>query len=248
MSAAGFERVNVTHRKLFSVRAVNSLSSTSTTSGNALIAIARPIRLAETARPPPAPSSRSNVGACTASTPGRHDARLAEPVRQAQARSATRVGSVAARRPGGGDHHLRALVQARAASSRACRSSCASGSAGRVASRRAPAGAGRTPGCRGCRGRGSSSLATISRYLASDSCPWPRIALALRQQLLRLAARRVGHVALAADRQQQRMHAGRVDRVDRVHAGDHGRDDRAGELVDELRRRWCLPAAAGRRR
>jgi hypothetical protein len=33
MSAAGLLRVNVTQRKLFNVRAVNSLSSTRTTSG-----------------------------------------------------------------------------------------------------------------------------------------------------------------------------------------------------------------------
>ena len=38
MSAAGSERVNVTHRKLFSVRAANSLSSTITTKGKRLIA------------------------------------------------------------------------------------------------------------------------------------------------------------------------------------------------------------------
>ena len=33
MSAAGFDRVKVTHRKLFSVRAAKSLSFTTTTSG-----------------------------------------------------------------------------------------------------------------------------------------------------------------------------------------------------------------------
>ena len=49
---------------------------------------------------------------------------------------------------------------------------------------------------------GSSSRATISRYFASDICPWPRIALALRQDLLRAADGGVRDVPLAADRQQ----------------------------------------------
>ena len=81
---------------------------------------------------------------------------------------------------------------------------------------------------------GSSSRATMSRYFASDSCPWPRIALAIVS--ISCGRRRVGvgDVALAADGQEQRMHAGGIDRVDGVDAGDHRRDDRPGQLVDEL--------------
>ena len=45
-----------------------------------------------------------------------------------------------------------------------------------------------------------------------------------RQQFLGSVRRRVGHVALAADRQEQRMHAGRIDGMDRVNAGNHGRE------------------------
>ena len=94
---------------------------------------------------------------------------------------------------------------------------------------------------------GSSSFATMNRYFASDSCPCPRIAFASVSSSCGRRVVGVGHVPLAADRQQQRVHAGRIDGVDRVHAGDHGRDDRPGQLVDELAERWCLPAAAGRR-
>ena len=93
---------------------------------------------------------------------------------------------------------------------------------------------------------GSSSRATISRYFASDSCPWPRMALALVSISCGRRTVGVGDVALAADRQQQRMDAGGVDGVDGVDAGDDRRDDRAGQLVDQLAERRCLPAAAGR--
>ena len=55
------------------------------------------------------------------------------------------------------------------------------------------------------------------------------------QQFLRPAALGIGRVALAADRQQQRMHAGGIDRMHRVQAresrvGNH----RPGELVNQL--------------
>ena len=158
------------------------------------------------------------------------------------------AGSVAAARAGGGDHDLRALVQAVA----------------RVVER-----VDRRPGlevqvvrpvdaleqvaeerrrCRGCRGRGRPRWATISRYFASDSCPWPRIALALVSSSCGRRTVGVGDVALAADRQQQRMDAGGVDGVDGVDAGDHGRDDRPGQLVDQLaERRVLLRRPADRR-
>src|SRR5581483_3017233 len=89
MSAAGFERVNVTHNQFRSERAVKSLSSTSTTSGNAegvASANARqnfstsggvstggtgvsPVGLTSgTGVPPVTPGY---VGASTASTPGK---------------------------------------------------------------------------------------------------------------------------------------------------------------------------------
>ena len=80
---------------------------------------------------------------------------------------------------------------------------------------------------------GASSLATMSRYLASDSCPWPRMALALVSSSCGLRRSRVGHVALAADRQQQRMHAGGIHGVDRMDAMHHRRNDRPGDLVDD---------------
>ena len=68
------------------------------------------------------------------------------------------------------------------------------------------------------------------------------------EQFLRPASRRIGNIALAADGQEQRMDAGGIDGMDRMDAVHHGRNDRPGQLVDELRRNWCLPAAAGRRR
>ena len=46
--------------------------------------------------------------------------------------------------------------------------------------------------------------------------------------------RLIGHVAFAADRQHQRMDAGRVDGVDRVDARNDGGNDRAGQFVNQL--------------
>ena len=115
MSAAGFERVNVTQRKLFSVRAVNSASSTSTISGNALIASLGPYasQKRRSAGSISDPSRISYRGPCTASTPGKQIARLGESVRQAQiARQLRRQRP--ARRTNGGEHDLRAFVQAAA--------------------------------------------------------------------------------------------------------------------------------------
>ena len=97
---------------------------------------------------------------------------------------------------------------------------------------------------------GSSSLATISRYLASDICPWPRIALAEVSSSCGRRTVGVGDVPLAADGQQQRVDAGGVDGVDGVDAGQDGRDERAGQLVDQLAERGVLlrrPADRGER-
>ena len=56
----------------------------------------------------------------------------------------------------------------------------------------------------------------------------------LGQQLLRLAARGEGDVALAADGEQERVNAGCVDGVNLAHAGKQRRDERAGQLVHQL--------------
>jgi len=53
------------------------------------------------------------------------------------------------------------------------------------------------------------------------------------QQLLGLALLRIGDIALAGDGQQQRMDPGGVHGVDLLDPGDHGGDQRAGQLVDE---------------
>src|SRR5262249_15010062 len=54
-----------------------------------------------------------------------------------------------------------------------------------------------------------------------------------REEFRRTPPRLPRHVAFAADRQQQRMDSGGIDRVDAVDAWKDGRDDRAGQLVDE---------------
>ncbi len=56
----------------------------------------------------------------------------------------------------------------------------------------------------------------------------------LREQLLRALGFGEGPVAFAADGQEQRMHAGRVDRMDADDARQDRRNHRAGELVNEL--------------
>ena len=68
---------------------------------------------------------------------------------------------------------------------------------------------------------GSSAWLTINRNLASDSCPWPRIALACVSSSCGRWRFGERQVALAADRQQQRMHARRIDRVHADHARQH---------------------------
>ena len=81
---------------------------------------------------------------------------------------------------------------------------------------------------------GLSSAAAIHRYLASDNCPWPSRALARVSSSRGRRLVLVGDVALAADGQQQRMDAGRLDGVDRPHARDRPRNHRPGQLVDQL--------------
>ena len=44
-------------------------------------------------------------------------------------------------------------------------------------------------------------------------------------------------VTLAADGQQQRMHSGGIDRMHAMHARQHGRNDRPGDLVNQLAER-----------
>ena len=106
MSAAGFERVNVTQSQLRSDRAANSLSSTSTTSGNASIGSSGRNAARELGRVGPA-----RRGPRTTSTPGiatRGD------VKPSGSRSPAGISVGRSRRfgPGDGDDELRALVQA----------------------------------------------------------------------------------------------------------------------------------------
>ena len=175
MSAAGFERVNVTQRKL-PQRPGGELAVVDDHDQRE-----RPDRVV-------GPNDRQNAaivglvdarngGPSTARTPGRATRGSRKPSGRRRPAGSS-VGSVAPPRAGGGDHDLRALVQAVA----------------RVVER-----VDRRPGLemevvrpvdplehvaeearrrRGCRGRGRPPAATISRYFASDICPWPRIALA----------------------------------------------------------------------
>src|SRR5689334_10547271 len=73
-SAAGFERVNVTQRKFDTLRAVNSLSSHRTSSGNALMPSAAEYdwqkRATAGSSSALARAERLNGGACTTTTPG----------------------------------------------------------------------------------------------------------------------------------------------------------------------------------
>ena len=87
---------------------------------------------------------------------------------------------------------------------------------------------------------GLSSLGDDQQVLGQRHLALAQDGVGLGEQFLRLALGRVGHVALAADGQQQRMHAGGVDRVDGVDAGQHGGNDRAGQLVDQLAERRVL--------
>src|SRR5690606_11651669 len=98
----GLLRVNVTHRKLLSVAAVNSLSSTSTTSGKVHNdeAALKVVQKRSISRFTPL-SSKTYLGPVTASTPGRHTRGLLKPVGRlislgTSAGSSRRVGPAAA--------------------------------------------------------------------------------------------------------------------------------------------------------
>ena len=77
-------------------------------------------------------------------------------------------------------------------------------------------------------------LVDDQQVLGQRQLPLAEDRVGLRQQLLRPLRFGERPVALAADRQQQRMHAGRIDRVHAVHAGQHGGNHRPGQLVDQL--------------
>src|SRR5215207_2037868 len=74
MSAAGLDRVKATHSQLLSDSAANSLSSTRSTRGNSLIASdgRKAAQNFSTSGAGPRPYSARYLGACNASTPGRH--------------------------------------------------------------------------------------------------------------------------------------------------------------------------------
>ena len=72
------------------------------------------------------------------------------------------------------------------------------------------------------------------QVLGQRQLPVAQQGVGQREQFPRPAALLVGHVALAADGQQQRMHAGRVDRMDRPHARNLLRNHRPDQLVDQL--------------
>ena len=83
------------------------------------------------------------------------------------------------------------------------------------------------------------------QILRQRQLPLTKNRVGIGQQFLRLAAAGVGDVALAADGQQQRMHARRVDGMHRVHARDDSRNDRPGDFVNDLaERRVFLRRAA----
>ena len=172
--------------------------------------------------------------------------RVAEAVRQPQT-AGTCVGQLAPHRPRGGDHQLRPFVQPRA----------------RIVQR-----VDRRAGLEMQVGPPVDPLQQVpeerrdvvdvesrivlpghdQQILGQRKLPLAENGVGAGEQFLRLALLGIGDVALAADGQQQRMDAGRIDGVDRMDAGDDRRDDRPGQLVDDLRRTACPPAAAGRRR
>ena len=160
-SAAGFDRVNVTHSQLLSVRAVKSLSSTSTTNGKT--AGSSPGRNASQNRRTSAGASPSPPRPPPASGEGRRrlhrqharqaHARIAESFRQNLAVRQPRR-QLPTHRSRRRDHHLRAFVQPRAAVVQRVDRGAQSGNAGLFANPRAPAGAERTPECRERPGQG----------------------------------------------------------------------------------------------
>ena len=180
---------------------------------------------------------------------GQTDARLAKPVGQLQIGGHFRrqVPHAASRPPRSRPSSLRS---ARCRCSPACRSWCASENADRAASPRAAARAGRNAGMSWTSSCGSSSRAAINRYLASDNCPCPRMALACVSSSCGRRSVSYGVYRSLPIGQQQRMHAGRIDGVHGVDAGNHLRNDRAGQLVDQLAEHRILlrrPAHHGER-
>ena len=161
------------------MRAVKSLSSTTTHQRKAVDGVrdsARAGRTARSLRPPRAPAASPAVPRRPARRAGRRADRGIRPA--TAGRRATSAGSVrrgASRRRRSRPSSLRS---ARCRSSPACRSWCASGNADRAASRRAASMCRKNAGMSWMSSCGSSSRAAINRYLASDSWPWPRIALA----------------------------------------------------------------------
>ena len=117
-------------------------------------------------------------GPRTASTPGMHSAGARETRPAGAARPARSSAASRTRRADRRDHQLAALVERRRPSSRACRSWSRSGSAGRAADRSAEHVREERRHVVRCRARGRRRGSTISRYLASDICPWPSMALA----------------------------------------------------------------------
>ena len=81
---------------------------------------------------------------------------------------------------------------------------------------------------------GSSCVGDDQQELGERELALAEDGAGLREQFLRLRRVEERHVAFAADRQQQRVDAGGVDGVDAMHAGQHGGNHRAGELVDQL--------------
>ena len=75
------------------------------------------------------------------------------------------------------------------------------------------------------------------QVLRQRQLPLAEDRIRLGEQFLRGPLSTVRDVPLAADREQERMNAGRVHRVDSVDAGEDGRDQRAGDLVDQLAER-----------
>ena len=106
----GSERVKITQRKLFRVRAAISLSSTTTIRGKAFTGRPRKRRRqkASMARRPPS-SATVQGGPWTTRTPGSEVAAGKSP--SAGARPRDLRGQFPPLRPGGGNHHLGALVE-----------------------------------------------------------------------------------------------------------------------------------------
>ena len=170
------------------------------------------------------PSASQNVSTSRVRSAKRRPSTARTPGRQMRGRrnpsgkrsSPSSVGKRAPRRADGGDHQLRAFVQAAARVVE--RVDRGAGLKVQVASpvdalQQMPQ---ETRRCRECRAPGQSSRATISRYLASDNCPCPSTALARSAILAAGGARRRACSArcrspAAADaRRPHRRHARRA--------------------------------------